>query len=559
VPTDTTQSWTRSHTPASDSNRLAATAVGPAAATNYGYDTHGNMLNLFRTVSGSDTSFALQWDHRDMIASINLVGGGTAFYQYGADKQRTRKYIKRNGNKVEERLYLGGYELYRRYSGSTLVEEIETHHLFEGQSRVLMVDDVLIASGTGNPRPDGLKVPTQTLFRYQYSNHLGSAGLELDDQAAIISYEEYHPFGTSAYRATTSAAEAPPKRYRYTGLERDEESGLSYHTARYYASWLGRWSSADPLGISDGANLFSYSSNKPTRLVDQSGTLGEPTQKKQQTPDKRQQSEGAAKTKGDEHWVRSGILVKDEALRQSDVWGGPGLVGPEGARHIRFSQEGYLEIDMGYQTPSDPFRWGALETVVRSGVEVEISLIDYNETFRDEKVEKRIMTEERPDGGVLVKSENQSMESGNFVSKGLKAGVTLLSRNLFKAAYGGLTTPTPRSYYKKEASSNEASDAGADSTITILGYEGTNSGDDSVSRIYIAVQQIGGRSHTMSHELLGHLYLALFGNQEHGMTMKGGLPDGGLFSGEVDRWIDIMAPPNALDLIEFERKKPKSR
>ena len=31
------------------------------------------------------------------------------------------------------------------------------------------------------------------LIRYQFGNHLGSAILELDDQAQIISYEEYYP------------------------------------------------------------------------------------------------------------------------------------------------------------------------------------------------------------------------------------------------------------------------------------------------------------------------------------------------------------------------------
>jgi len=280
VPTDTARNWTRSYTPAADSNRLAATVIGSATATNSNYDTHGNMLNLFRTVSGSDTSFAFQWDHRDMIASINLVGGGIAFYQYGADKQRTRKYIKRNGTKTEERLYLGGCELYRRYSGTTLVEEIETHHLLEGDNRVLMVDDVLTASTTGTTRPDGLGVPKQTLFRYQYSNHLGSACLELDSQAAIISYEEYHPYGTSAYRATPSGAEAPPKRYRYTGMERDEESGLSYHTARYYAPWLGRWVSCDPAGIADSYSVFIYAHDNPLNLTDHTGRNGDTVDEK---------------------------------------------------------------------------------------------------------------------------------------------------------------------------------------------------------------------------------------------------------------------------------------
>jgi RHS repeat-associated protein len=50
--------------------------------------------------------------------------------------------------------------------------------------------------------------------------------------------------------------EVPPKRYRFTGQERDEESNLNHHGARYYAPWLGRWASADPEGLKAGINLY---------------------------------------------------------------------------------------------------------------------------------------------------------------------------------------------------------------------------------------------------------------------------------------------------------------
>jgi len=33
--------------------------------------------------------------------------------------------------------------------------------------------------------------------------------------------------------------------YRYTGKERDTESGLDYFGARYYGSNMGRWMSPD--------------------------------------------------------------------------------------------------------------------------------------------------------------------------------------------------------------------------------------------------------------------------------------------------------------------------
>jgi RHS repeat-associated protein len=87
-----------------------------------------------------------------------------------------------------------------------------------------------------------------------------------------ILYEEMHPYGTSAYRSTPSATEVSARRYRYTGKERDEETGLDYFGARYYAPWLGRWTTADPLGLQAGLNLYLYGRASPVRFVDPSGT-----------------------------------------------------------------------------------------------------------------------------------------------------------------------------------------------------------------------------------------------------------------------------------------------
>src|SRR6056297_42420 len=88
---------------------------------------------------------------------------------------------------------------------------------------------------------------TTETIRYQIDNHLGSASLELDQNAATISYEEYHPFGTTSYRSGRYEVEVSLKRYKYVGKERDEETGLYYYGARYYASWIGRWTAVDPI------------------------------------------------------------------------------------------------------------------------------------------------------------------------------------------------------------------------------------------------------------------------------------------------------------------------
>src|SRR5262249_50302278 len=113
------------------------------------------------------------------------------------------------------------------------------------------------------------------LSRYQLDNHLGSAVLELDGSGRILSYEEYHPFGTTAYRATDSVLEKNPKRYAFTSKERDQETGLSYHGARYYAPWCARWISADPGGLIDGTNQYSYGHNNPVVFHDPNGMESE--------------------------------------------------------------------------------------------------------------------------------------------------------------------------------------------------------------------------------------------------------------------------------------------
>jgi RHS repeat-associated protein len=222
-------------------------------------DSHGNVRNLVAT-----TQEQLRWDVRDSLGGVDRIGGGVAFYAYAANRQRTRKRIERsNVNLVEDRLYLGGLELARKYRNGALVEEVESLHLVEGDQRVLLVDDVITREGAP---------ATVTLQRYQYGNHLQSVGMELDDQAALVSYEEYHPYGTTAYRALRDAVEVPPKRYRYTGMERDEESGLCCHGARYYAPWLGRWTAADPIDVRGGANLFEYADGSPIANADRAGT-----------------------------------------------------------------------------------------------------------------------------------------------------------------------------------------------------------------------------------------------------------------------------------------------
>ncbi|CAG7644579.1 hypothetical protein PAESOLCIP111_04733 [Paenibacillus solanacearum] len=274
--------WNRRYQYAWDSNRLLATSVpddsdnlpGYVASpggysAKYAYDLHGNMTAMPHLQQ-------MNWDFKDQLSSTTRMvtsdnpPSGTApaatYYVYDAAGQRVRKVTETQaGTRSKQRLYLGGYEVYREYSGGTVELERETLHVMDDKQRVALIESQTIKDQT-------LIVSPQPLVRYQLGNHLGSASLELDENAAVITYEEYTPYGSTAYCAGRSAAEVSLKRYRYTGKERDEETGFSYHGARYYAPWVGRWTSCDPIGIRDGTNIYQYVQSNPVRWVDPKGT-----------------------------------------------------------------------------------------------------------------------------------------------------------------------------------------------------------------------------------------------------------------------------------------------
>ena len=261
--------WTRQFTyaeaggiePSETSNRLTRADVGGSAeifsSAGDGYDAHGNMHRLPHLAE-------LHWDWRDRLRSIRRRvsgdGGERTFYVYDGDGQRTRGVTESaTGEILRERLYLGGVEIERHHRGTRAGLVRETLHVMDGERRLALVETRVAGSDSSPPR----------LERYQLGNHLGSAVLELDAGARVVSYEEYTPYGSTSYQAVRGDVAA--KRYRYTGKERDEETGFTYHGARYYAPWLARWISPDPAGLVDGPNLYQYVGSNPVVAVDSTG------------------------------------------------------------------------------------------------------------------------------------------------------------------------------------------------------------------------------------------------------------------------------------------------
>ena len=259
--------------------------VGSTSAS-FAYNAHGSMTSMPHLS-------AMDWDFAEKLCHITR-GTTEAYYSYDGSGIRTRKVVEKNGV-IETRLYLGGFEIWRKTVNGVLDTERETLHVMDDQRRIALVETLTVENGNAvaNPLP---------VLRYQLDNHLGSASLELDESASIISYEEYYPYGDTSYRAGRTASEVSRKRYRYTGKEKDEESGLYYHGARYYACWLGRWTAADPIGIGDGLNVYMYVRGNPVKLQDPNGTESEELRYKYEAfPKPDELKDGAQKYFGSEN------------------------------------------------------------------------------------------------------------------------------------------------------------------------------------------------------------------------------------------------------------------
>ena len=241
---------------APNSNRLASISIGQTIY-GYDYDANGNLTD-------ETLSRHFEWDHSDRMRAFRTQIEGAepsvhAQYLYDASGQRVKKLVRRQGGQADSTTYIdGAFERYRIVQGAS-VQQSDTLHVMDNRSRVALVR--VGASMAGDTSPP---------VKYQLDDHLGSCNVVVGGTDAsasdFINREEYTPYGETSFGSFAR------KRYRFTGKERDEESGLAYHGARYCLVWLGRWANCDPLGPVDGLNLYAYARNCPVLLTDPGGT-----------------------------------------------------------------------------------------------------------------------------------------------------------------------------------------------------------------------------------------------------------------------------------------------
>ena len=260
-----TINWKRLYQYATASNKLVSTSESgdtPAALYSdtadytdvYAHDARGNMVSMPHLA-------AMDWDFGDRLVHCDLGGGGDSYFVYDAAGQRVRKAWVKSASLVEERIYLGAYEVWRKNVSGNLDEERQTLHIMDGERRAVMVETLTVQGEDPVTDPDSYS-------RFQLCDHLESSRVECDGDGERLTYEQYHPYGTTAFRASSGAVGFAAKRYRYTGKEQDDETALHYYGARYYVAWLARWVACDPIF---SLNQYDFVTGSPVTRVDPDG------------------------------------------------------------------------------------------------------------------------------------------------------------------------------------------------------------------------------------------------------------------------------------------------
>ena len=252
--------FTRSFEIVGENNRLKSMTIAsdlPASTQYaYAYDANGNMTL-------ETTSRHFEWDHADRMKAFRTQTEASepsvhAHYLYDSAGQRVKKLVRKQGGQREVTIYVDGLFEHQRIVQGDTIQENNSLHVLDNQSRV-----AIVRKGPSHPDDTGPAV------QYHLGDHLGSSTLIVSESGIWINHEEFSPYGE------TSVGSFSLKRYRFTGKEREEESGLYYHGARHYASWIVKWTSCDPIGTVDGLNLYGYVRNNPVKFRDAAGTSGE--------------------------------------------------------------------------------------------------------------------------------------------------------------------------------------------------------------------------------------------------------------------------------------------
>jgi len=237
----------------------------------YTYDAVGNMTSDTRDLD--DVKQDLKYDHRNLLTEMRVVkktGGGDGYetyqlmfnYDEAGNRVRKRVYFYQGEDPMpvfEEDDMTGSWDLVgdEYYVRDVSGKEIAVYHSYDlDHWNVWGTDNVGKINANGNK------------FFY-IKDHLGSVRVVLNSSNQIVAANDYDCWG---YPLENRSYQSDDIDYKFTGKQRDAETGYDYFGARYYDARIANWGSVDPLFEKHiGWNPYNYVLRNPIALIDPDG------------------------------------------------------------------------------------------------------------------------------------------------------------------------------------------------------------------------------------------------------------------------------------------------
>jgi RHS repeat-associated protein len=161
---------------------------------------------------------------------------------------------------------------------------------------------------------------------FELGDHLGSTSVVLDKETSeLVERGAFQAYGAKESDYRPDRWKGFREDYGFTGKEEDVEVGLTYFGRRFLSPYLGRWVSADPLGVhapgEADLNLYAYVAGAILKAVDPLGLDPKQGSGGQSSAPSDEGREGAA---GTDDQRRTGMGYEGEAgaaLDAAAVWG----------------------------------------------------------------------------------------------------------------------------------------------------------------------------------------------------------------------------------------------
>ncbi len=231
------------------------------------YDTAGNLQIVYEY----DLRKTLYYDAENRVWKAEVYNSqsgttATTIYVYDGEGKRVKQRLGAGDETedVQRFVYNAVGAIVAEYESLTQAPKRE--HVY-GASGLLSVVDSNATEG----------------IRYLVSDHLGSPRISMKEGLVVASRHDYYPFGEELLSAERRShadgyLRSDGVRQRFTGKERDTETGLDYFGARHYGSTLGKFLSCDPIPLSKARvydpqriNLYAYGRNNPLKYIDPTG------------------------------------------------------------------------------------------------------------------------------------------------------------------------------------------------------------------------------------------------------------------------------------------------